>query len=171
MTPRIRIVQLDPATLHALAAGDLDAAQLTSPVPLTPWLAGPEAVGTWGFRSRQAVESPQDLPWVTGVVWDDGEGRSVGKAGYHAAPSPDGMVEVGYGIDPQHRRRGYARAALAALLERARREPDVRVVRASISPGNAASLALVSQYGFVEVGEQWDEEDGLEIVYEVSVGP
>jgi hypothetical protein len=26
---------------------------------------------------------------------------------------------------------------------------------------------LASQYGFAEVGEQWDEEDGLEIIYEV----
>jgi hypothetical protein len=27
---------------------------------------------------------------------------------------------------------------------------------------------LASQYGFVEVGEQWDDEDGLEIIYEVG---
>jgi hypothetical protein len=25
-------------------------------------------------------------------------------------------------------------------------------------------------YGFTAVGEQWDEEDGLEIVYEVAAG-
>jgi hypothetical protein len=28
---------------------------------------------------------------------------------------------------------------------------------------------LVAQYGFVEVGEQEDDEDGLERIYEVSV--
>ena len=50
---------------------------------------------------------------------------------------------------------------------RARREPLVRVVRATISPDNAASRSLVLQHGFVEVGEQWDDEDGLEIVFEV----
>ncbi|NIH88496.1 hypothetical protein FHX45_005389 [Amycolatopsis granulosa] len=26
---------------------------------------------------------------------------------------------------------------------------------------------MASQYGFVEVGEQWDDEDGLEIIYEM----
>jgi hypothetical protein len=29
---------------------------------------------------------------------------------------------------------------------------------------------LTSQYGFVRVGEQWDDEDGLEIVYETGAG-
>ena len=39
----------------------------------------------------------------------------------------------------------------------------------SIHPDNLASYQLASQYGFVKVGEQWDEEDGLEIIYEVEV--
>jgi ribosomal-protein-alanine N-acetyltransferase len=44
----------------------------------------------------------------------------------------------------------------------------VQVVRATISPDNAASLALVADYGFIRTGEQWDEEDGLEIIFEVT---
>lgn len=162
----VRIVQLDPATLHSLAEGDLAAAQATSPVPLTPWLVGPEAVGTWRFRARQAVESPQDLPWVTGVLWDEDAQTCVGKAGFHAAPDAEGLVEVGYAVDPAYRRRGYARAALETMLARAAADPTVRTVRASVAPDNVPSLALISAYGFVRVGEQWDEEDGLELVYE-----
>jgi hypothetical protein len=42
-------------------------------------------------------------------------------------------------------------------------------VRVSISPDNVASHRLASQYGFTEVGEQWDDEDGLEIIYEVDL--
>ena len=41
-------------------------------------------------------------------------------------------------------------------------------VRVTISPDNVASYQLASQYGFAEAGEQWDEEDGLEIIYEVA---
>ncbi len=146
--PRITIVQLDPATLTALAAGDLEAARRTSPVALTPWLAGPDCVSTWRFRARQAVDTPEDLPWVTGVIRDEAAGRSVGKAGFHAAPDADGMVEAGYAIDPAWRRRGYARATLQTMLDRARREPDAKVLRATVSPTNAASLALIHQFDF-----------------------
>lgn len=167
--PAVRIVRLDAATLAALAEGDLDRAQATSPVPLTPWLAGPESVSTWRFRARQAVESPRDLPWVTGVLWDDDRELAVGKAGFHAAPDDHGLVEIGYAVDPAHRRRGYARAALDLLLDDARRAPSVRTVRVTVSPDNAPSLALVAQYPFVETGEQWDDEDGLETIYELDV--
>jgi ribosomal-protein-alanine N-acetyltransferase len=79
------------------------------------------------------------------------------------------MVELGYAVDPRCRRQGYARAALVALLARAAREPSVRTVRATISPDNHASRLLVAQYGFIEVGEQWDDEDGLETIFEVRV--
>jgi ribosomal-protein-alanine N-acetyltransferase len=165
----VRLVHLDAAALAALAEGDLAQAQRTAPVPLSPWLVSPAAIGTWRVRARQAVESPQDLPWVTGLLWDDERGVVVGKAGFHAAPDPDGAVEVGYAVDPAHRRRGYARAALELMIARARAHRDIRVLRAAVSPENGPSLALVGQYPFAATGEQWDEEDGLETIYELDV--
>lgn len=102
------------------------------------------------------------------MIWDERRQVAVGRAGYHGPPDRSGMVEIGYAVDPAYRRRGYARAALEALLRRAAREPRVRTVRAAISPGNVASCRLASQYGFAEAGRQWDEEDGLEIIYEVD---
>lgn len=120
------------------------------------------------MRSRQVEEDPASAAWVTGVMWDEQRHLAVGRAGYHGPPDPVGMVEIGYAVDPAFRRRGYARAALEALLRRAADEPQVRTVRVTISPDNLASYELASQYGFVEVGQQWDNEDGLEIVYELA---
>jgi RimJ/RimL family protein N-acetyltransferase len=79
------------------------------------------------------------------------------------------MVEVAYSVDPAYRRRGYARAMLRALLRRAAAEPGVSTLRATISPDNSASLATISGFGFTEVGDQWDEEDGRELIFEVAV--
>jgi RimJ/RimL family protein N-acetyltransferase len=167
--PRVRIIHLPEAALVALAAGDLDAASAAAPVPLTPWLVSDEAIGTWRYRADQVRVTPEDLDWVTGLIWDEDRGVVVGKAGFHGAPDADGMVEVGYAVDPAERRRGYARSALLAMLDRARAEPDVRTFRATVSPDNRASLGLIAQLPFVEVGEQWDEQDGLETIYELRV--
>ena len=162
--PRVRIVHLDLPALRALAAGS----GVGVPVPVTGYLTGPEVRHLWEFRSRQVEGDPPAAAWVTGIVRDDDRGLSVGAAGFHGPPDADGMVEVGYRIDPAYRRRGYARAALESLLDRAAVSPPVRRVRASIRPDNEASYALVARYGFEKAGEQWDDEDGLEIVYEVD---
>jgi ribosomal-protein-alanine N-acetyltransferase len=167
--PSVRIIQLSPGALAALGEADLGSADALSPVPLTPWLVSPEAIGTWQRRAVQVEDTPEDLEWVTGVLWSETEEVVVGKAGFHAAPDGDGMVEVGYAVDPTHRRRGYARAALLAMLERARADPRVRTLRATVSPNNLASLGLIGQLPFVEVGEQWDDEDGLETIFELDV--
>jgi RimJ/RimL family protein N-acetyltransferase len=165
---RVRIVHLDLATFQALAEGDLTAANRVSPVPLPAYFAGPDWRGVWCRRSRQVAEDPAAAAWVTGVIWDEQQRFAVGRAGYHGPPDAAGMVEIGYAVAPAHRRRGYARAALEALLERAAREPQVRTVRVTIVPDNLPSARLVAQYGFVQVGQQWDDEDGLEIVYELD---
>ena len=41
-------------------------------------------------------------------------------------------------------------------------------MRASISPDNVGSQRTLAPFGFDRVGEQWDEDDGLEILYERS---
>ncbi|MEV6600731.1 GNAT family N-acetyltransferase [Actinoplanes sp. NPDC051346] len=164
----VRIVHLTGAAFQALAEGDLSAANELSPVAVSEYLAGPECHGVWRMRSRQAEENPATAAWVTGIIWDEARQTAVGRAGFHGPPDDTGMVEIGYAVDPAYRRRGYARAALEALLARAAHEPEVLRVRVSISPDNVASFQLASQYGFRKVGEQWDDEDGLEFVYEVA---
>jgi RimJ/RimL family protein N-acetyltransferase len=168
LAPRVRIVHLTAAVFRALADGDLSTANAVSPVPLSAYFAGPEWRRVWQMRCRQAEEDPASEAWVTGVIWDEQRQLAVGRAGFHGPPDPSGMVEIGYAVEPGFRRRGYARAALEVLLQRAAAEPFVRTVRVTISPNNVPSLQLSSQYGFTEVGEQWDDEDGLEIVYEVD---
>jgi RimJ/RimL family protein N-acetyltransferase len=167
----VRIVHLDGPTFAALARGDLDAANAVSPVPMSAYFAGPDWRGVWLMRSQQVEADPASAAWVTGVIWDEDRQLAVGRAGYHAPPDTAGMVEIGYAVEPPYRRQGYARAALEALLRRAAEEPAVRTVRATIAPDNDASYRLVAQYGFVKVGEQWDDEDGLEIMYEVAANP
>jgi hypothetical protein len=66
----VLIFQLDPATLHALAAGEPSAA---SPVPLTDHLAGPDHRPLWRRRSRQIAD-----PAPVGQQWDGEDGPETG---------------------------------------------------------------------------------------------
>lgn len=163
----VHLVRLGAPAIDALAAGDLVAARAAADLPLSDFLAAESCRRVWAIRSEQIAADPAETDWVTRVVTADG--TVVGRAGFHGAPDETGMVEVGYEIDPAYRRRGYARAALLVLLDVARAEPGVRTLRATISPDNDASRRLVTQHGLVETGEQWDDEDGLEIVFEIAV--
>jgi [ribosomal protein S5]-alanine N-acetyltransferase len=160
---------LDATVLQRLIAGDLAGARGAAGVELpAEFLA---ETWLWTLRLGQLIGEPGCAPWlVRAVVVADGEaaGTVVGHAGFHGPPDPRGMVEVGYRITPEHRRRGHARAALGELLAYARRQ-GATIVRASISPDNAASLALAGSYDFTQIGEQHDEIDGVELVFERQI--
>ncbi len=166
--PTVRFVRLPPPVLEALLSGDLAAARTATGAPLTEWFLSDEVTWLWRMRLDQVRADPAAQDWVVRAVVVEPEGV-VGHAGFHGPPDADGAVEVGYTVLPHLRGRGYATAALRALVADAAAVPGVRVVRASVSPDNAASLAVVRRVGFVHVGEQVDEEDGLELVHELRL--
>jgi RimJ/RimL family protein N-acetyltransferase len=119
----------------------------------------------WRFRLEQIRADPAVAPWLARAVYGRPAEAVVGRAGFHGPPNDRGMVEIGYSTVPEYRRRGYARAAVGQLIGYAAQH-GARVVRASVRPDNVGSLAVIRAYGFRHVGEQWDEEDGRELVLE-----
>jgi RimJ/RimL family protein N-acetyltransferase len=163
---RVRIARLGTDGMTALLRGDLAAASEVIGTPVSTYLASDRCTWLWRLRLGEIAVNPAAADWVAGAVVDVATGQVVGHAGFHAPPDAEGRVEVAYTTDPAYRRRGYARAALLALLARADAEPSVRTVRASVSPDNAASLATIAGLGFEHAGEQWDDEDGLELLFD-----
>jgi [ribosomal protein S5]-alanine N-acetyltransferase len=163
----VRFVELPSTTLTALVDGDLPAASANAGVTLTEYFVTDKARRLWRRRVDQVAADPGSARWIVRAVVAEPDGVVIGHAGFHGPPDETGMVEISYSVAPDFRRQGYARAMLAELLHRAAVEPAVTTVRATISPDNAASLATISGFGFVEVGEQWDEEDGRELIFEV----
>jgi RimJ/RimL family protein N-acetyltransferase len=97
----------------------------------------------------------------------------IGHAGFHGPPGVNGpadpdAVELGYTVFPEERGRGYATEAARALVDWAAEAHGIRRFVASVAPGNEPSLAVVRKLGFVETGSQWDDEDGLELVFELE---
>lgn len=161
--PDIRLVQLSPAAMTALIDGDLDAASAAAGTRLSPFLV--DEAWLWRIRLPQIRDDPASAEWVARAAVAVPEGMVVGHCGFHGPPDANGVVEVGYSVDPAYRRRGYARAMLRTLLARADADPRVTAVRASIRPDNVGSRATIAGFGFKKIGEQWDPEDGLEDVF------
>ncbi|HEX6129786.1 MAG TPA: GNAT family N-acetyltransferase [Candidatus Limnocylindria bacterium] len=168
---RLEIVLLSPEQLDAVAAGSVE--ELARALDATigeEWLD--EVRWLAGMRARQVRERPRDAPWLLRAIVraEPGQPReAVGHLNFHAAPSEDGQVEIGYTLLASARGRGYAIEAVQAMFDWAQREHGVRRFRASVAPANERSINLINKLGFVHTGEQWDPDDGRELVYELEV--
>jgi RimJ/RimL family protein N-acetyltransferase len=85
----------------------------------------------------------------------------VGKGGFKGPPSEECVVELAYGIVPDHQGKGYATEAAEALTAFAFRSGKVRIVRAHTRPEANASTRVLTKCGFLRIGEVVDPEDGL----------
>ena len=164
---RVELVQLSRSALAALALGDRAAAERMTEFGLTDYMVSAWR-STWRRRAAQLNADPLSAAWITRLVLDPSRGLVVGRAGFHGPPDEDGRVEIGYAIDPIFRRQGYGRAAVTELLNCARSEHSVAIVRATVRTDNTASWRVLAPWPFKRVGEQWDDEDGLETIIELT---
>ena len=165
-TNRLELVSLGRAFLIASLEGRLaDAAEILGARVPGEWPG--EASGSVRRRLEQIEREPDAQPWLMrAIVVREPEPRMVGYVNFHAPPGPRAFVEIGYRIFPDDRRRGYAEEAARGLLDWASRQPGVRRFRASVRPTNEPSLRLIEKLGFQQVSSQWDDEDGVELVFE-----
>jgi RimJ/RimL family protein N-acetyltransferase len=172
LSDRLELVSMSPEIVEALLAGRAaEAAELIGGEFVDGWPVGHEGF----FRSRldQMRADPTLQPWLIRALVLRDSREVVGHAGFHGPPGVNGKrdpdaVEVGYEVFPAFRGRGLATEAAAALIGWARDGHGIRRFIASIAPSNDPSLAIAAKLGFVRTGEQWDEEDGLELVFELE---
>ena len=104
-----------------------------------------------------------------GLVLAIADGEIIGSAGFHDFPDENGMIEIGFGIVPDKQRQGYGLELLHGMWREIAKREDVKILRYTVSPENDASMHIIKKLGFNLVGEQIDEEDGLELIYESSI--
>jgi RimJ/RimL family protein N-acetyltransferase len=162
-TERLELMPLSPGMLEAIARGDARAVarRLVAAVPdgWTDTIPARE-------RLEQLAADPSEQPWLVRAVVQRAPRQVAGNVGFRGPPDEEGRGEIGYGIVASQRRHGYAREAITGLTDWAFATGEARACVASVSPRNAASLALVRRLGFRQVGERIDEIDGLELVFE-----
>ncbi|KAF8856079.1 hypothetical protein BDZ45DRAFT_482517 [Acephala macrosclerotiorum] len=171
--------------LEALEAGNLSLAsslaQAASLPPLPDFLISGANRGIWRRRLDLVDGDPVQFGWVSRlIVYEDvhsiEEGKEggkvgvlVGRIGFHGKPDERGMVEVGYEISPEHRKKGHAKAAVGIMVEIARGVEGVKVFKASVAPANEPSRRVVKSVGMELVGREVHERRGLEDIFEMDV--
>jgi RimJ/RimL family protein N-acetyltransferase len=156
--------------IEAVLAGDESAADraLGARFPLEHRSEGDEYV--LRMRLDQMRANPESAHWlIRAIVAPDGV--MLGHAGFHGPPDERGFVELGYTIFEPFRRQGYAHDAATCMMRWAQNTHGVRHFRVSVGADNTASLALTDKLGFTRTGEQMDEIDGLEYIFERDGAP
>ena len=116
---------------------------------------------------QMKVDPSLNIWFVRWVVVKESQ-EIIGSISFHGAPDSTGMVEIGLGIEKSFRNQGFGFEALMAMWRWAIEKPRVETLRYTVSATNFASVRLVEKFGFVHVGQQLDEFDGPEEMYEMS---
>lgn len=94
-------------------------------------------------------QNPENRIWY--AVWNmqlnDETGRSVGDLCFKGL-TPNGVVELGYGIKSEYEGQGYMTEAVMAMARWASEQNGVKNVEAEIEPDNIASQRVLEKAGF-----------------------
>jgi len=167
-TSRLDLVSMSPAFIEAVFGGRWADAEAMGGFTLPAGWPDEHDAHFLRLRLEQMQRDPHTQQWlVRAMVLRAPERPMIGHIGFHGPPELIGRAEMGYTVMPGFRRQGYAIEAAEAMMEWARREHGVERFFLSIAPDNGPSLAMATKMAFRRVGEQMDEEDGLEYVFEL----
>lgn len=125
--------------------------------------------GPLGWRVPQVKADPSTNKWFVRFIVLRDSSEVIGSTSFHGVPDESGMMEIGIGIEEDFWNQGYAKEALRGMWNWVCGEPGVQTLRYTVSPTNTASVKIIEGYGFAHKGQQIDEEDGPEDIYEMSV--
>jgi RimJ/RimL family protein N-acetyltransferase len=169
-TERLELASMTVPFMQALVARDLAAAEREIGAHVPAWL--PDQLDDFlQYRLAQLAVDPSIREWLgrAKLLTDSsGQRRVVGTIGFHGPPDAQARAEIGYSVDPVYRRQGLARESIQAMFDWAGAAHGIHRFIASISPTNEPSLRLAAGFGFVQVGSQIDDIDGLELVFETD---
>ena len=163
-TERLELVPLAPQAIRNLIAGRRLEAERAAGFDLPPeFPTRDDLAGFLPIQLHRMEKEASKREWMARLMVRAGEGV-VGHCGFHGPPQTIGRAEIGYTVFSKFRGRGFAKEAARGLVEWALAQGE-REVYATVSPDNAPSLAVVKALGFMQVGTQEDEVDGLELVF------
>ena len=170
------VIQTERLKLHHICAADLitlfEAPEDFSIYETKPF-KNPHRIlvddkGPLAWRVPQVKRDPTLNRWFVRWIVLRETGEIIGSTSFHGAPDENGMIEIGLGLHENFRNLGFAKESLRGMWTWVLSDPSVRVLRYTVGIGNLASIRTIQSFGFELKGEQIDEEDGPEEIYEMS---
>lgn len=168
LTPRLELHHLSAQAIIELFEKKNDSVALLDRSFTNPHRVLLDSSGPLAWRVPQVKVDPSVNRWFVRYIVLKESQEVIGSTSFHGVPDADGMMEIGLGIEEAFRNKGYAREALAGMWKWVCAYPEVKTLRYTVSPDNLASIAVINYFGFEYKGQQIDEEDGPENIYEKS---
>lgn len=124
--------------------------------------------GPLRWRVPQVKEDPAVNKWFVRWMVSAETQEIVGSISFHGPPDANGMMEIGLGVHPLFHRQGFATEALHGMWLWVIDQPGISVLRYTVDPLNEASVGVIKKFGFDHTGQQIDDIDGPEDIYEMS---
>ena len=120
------------------------------------------------YRLPRIRQNPEYAKYLLRVAVSKDNPIIIASAGFHDAPDSDGMIEIGFGVDKKHQSMGFGQEILHGMWSWVVNDPQVKTLRYTVSPDNLISQHIIKKFDFVFKGQQIDDEDGPEDIYELS---
>ena len=124
--------------------------------------------GPLKWRVPQVKVDPSLNKWFVRWIVLSRTREIIGSTSFHGPPSTDGVIEIGYGIHPDFQGQGFGPEALVGMWSWAIEDAHVKTLRYTVSQTNTRSLRVIQKFGFTNVGQQIDDVDGPELIFELS---
>ena len=166
VTARLRLVPMTLPAVEAILDGDKPRAEAVVGARFPDAWPNEDLVARAFPYSRAAIVAAPDVRlWGDSLVVMRDEPRIIGSVVFKGLP-PDGVAEVGYGIEESSRSQGIATEATLACVEWALAQPGITCVQATTFPWHHASLGVIRNCGLVQVGVRHHDLLGELLVFE-----
>lgn len=169
ITERLELHHIPAAGLISLFESKLDQLAIAGRDFTNPHKVLVDDEGPLAWRVPQVKEDPTTNKWFVRFIVLKESHEIIGSTSFHGVPDENGMIEIGIGLEEKFWGNGFAKEALLGMWGWVTEEPGVRVLRYTVSPSNIASVKIIKYFRFTYIGQQLDEIDGPEDIYEMSV--
>ena len=167
-TPRLELHHISAQGIIDLYDNKNDSAAIAGRDFTNPHQNLVKESGPLSWRVPQVKVDPSVNKWFVRFIVLKETKEIIGSTSFHGVPDSEGMMEIGLGIEEAFRGKGYAKEALKGMWSWACTFPEVKTLRYTVSPDNLPSIAVINYFGFEYKGQQMDDIDGPENIYEMS---